>query len=508
MKIKNFFTIAIAAVVVSFCMFSCQQDEVAVQEPAGVEFNIASDMVPANGRVANDDLPIIDEGLCDMELADYAVVTIGEVAYTLNIQEWGGDYKTTLVELPPGVYTVNSFVVFDEDDNAIFAVPHVESDYAKFVDVPVPFEFEIINYTKLENEIEVLCIEEFTPPEFGFKFWDIDLIKVKYFCIFANYCEEEFGHRVAALEIFVYPSAQQIGEEYLIWSAAVQGEGELLCIPLPYDPEVDPEEQTFYIELFINGIKYVATISIAEVCEIMESDKGYLHLNENCQGDIEPFARIGMLGFEDLQEQGNDLDYNDIVLGYRLTGNGDVLKLDILPVARGAGFDHRFELVFQEGEVDGVTGSGSSMFNVDGKTVVVLHDGTNNAFGHKFVNVSCDGNTQEYSVQEFEIDITEDFVYYFDKPLKPCLHTIPGEDPVYNLFLWEWNDDGQSVFEHGDVYYPNGIITPHDWTEGIMWDYPQERHSILVGYPNFSDVDNWDPNWYLVKGSGLYSECD
>jgi hypothetical protein len=479
-------------------VFSCQQDEVMQNQPSTVSFEVSPGMVGSNARVTDDHIEI-----CDMNLADYVMVEVNSEMYKLPIKKWGQSFKTNLLELDPGIYTLTSFVVFDENDEPLFATPTSESLFEKFVDRALPIEFEVRSYEKLENQIDVLCIEDFTPPDFGFKFWNIDLKQVKYFCIFANYCEPEYGHKVAALEAFVYPNAEETTPNDLIWTESIQGAGELLCLTLPYDPDVPLVDQNYYIVLYINGIKYVAIIDLAFVDMINESEKGYLHLNENCMGDIDPFYRVGTVAWEDLVDQGNDMDYNDVVLGYKITGDGDVLNLDIKPLARGAGFNHRFELVFKKGEVLGATGV-ANVIDVDDKTIVVIYDNTHALFGQKFVNTECGGFTGDYPVDKITIDVSDDFVYYFDRPLNPCLHTVPGGDAVYNLFLWEWNVDGQSVFNIGDVHYPNGILTPHDWTQGVYWLWPIEQLSILDAYPDFEPIETWNPNWYMNIGTGLY----
>lgn len=466
--------------------FSCQNDnDEPLDKKGSVSFNIGSLTVPTDGSPGG--RVDVDKGTCDMEFASYVVIEVDGIAYRLDIEEWGGNFKTDLLELDPGVHVLTSFVVFDAAGYPIFATPTIESEFEKFVQVPLPYEFSVRSYDKIENYIEVLCIEDFTPPDFGFKFWDFDIIQVKYLCIFANYCEEEFGHLVASLEVEVYPNAEQTGPDDLIWSGSSQGAGDLLCVKFPYDPRIPTEEQWYYVILRINGILYVADINLAFVDEINESEKGYLHLNENCHGNIQPFSRIAQLAWEDLIGGNNDQDYNDIVVGVKITGDGDYLYFDLLPMARGAGYEHRFELVFQDDEVADVN-SPYYIRDEAGKKIVVICDETSCMFGQSFINVACGGATSTYDVKTIVIDITDDFIYHFDQPLKPCLHTIPGGGAVYNLFLYDWNGDGQSTYFMGEEEFPNGLVINKDWTRGVIWKWPIEGMNIMDAYADFGPI--------------------
>ena len=269
---------------------SCQQEEVDLTETSGIQFDLSSGVVGTENGRTNDEFPTVDPGSCDLSLAAYAVIEVdGEDSYTLEIKQWGDNYKTNLLELAPGNYEVTRFVVYDEDDEALFATPMTGSEFEKFVDNPLPLEFTIAQYEKLEYEVEVLCVEDFTPPEFGFAFWNIDLKQTKQLCIFANYCDPEQGHAVAAVQAYVFPNAEE-NEDDLIYQASSNGAGDLLCLRLPYDPDMAAEEQHYWVVLMINDNKIAGWVNLAMVDEI-NAEKGYLHLNENCDGDYGPLQR-------------------------------------------------------------------------------------------------------------------------------------------------------------------------------------------------------------------------
>jgi hypothetical protein len=475
-------------------VFSCQDDkDEPLDNKGSISFNISSLTVPTDdnpaGRVGVDP---VEEGMCDMQFASYVVVQVDGIAERLDIEQWGGDFKTDLLELDPGMHSLESFVVFTEDGLPIFATPTKGSEFGKFVATPLVKEFEVAAYEKIENYIEVLCIEEFTPPQFGFKFWDFDIIQVEYLCIFANYCEDDFGHMVADLHIEIYPNAQQTTQEDLIWSGS-GGPSELLCAPFPYDSRIAAEEQVYYVVLMINGIQYVADIDLGTVMEINSSEQGYLHLNKDCKGDIRPFSRVAQIAYEDLIDNRNDQDYNDMVAGVEISGNGEQLIVNVLPMARGAGYEHRFELVFPANAITAVNAPFYIREEGDMK-VVVVSDETSQLFGASYVNVNCNASAS-YAPLSVVIDITEDFVFKFDKPLKACLHTIANSSTTYNLFLYDWDPDIKSTYFMGDAEFPNGLVINKDWTRGVIWQWPIEGQNILDAYSEFSPLP-LTPGWY------------
>ena len=64
----------------------------------------------------------------------------------------------------------------------------------------------------------------------------------------------------------------------------------------------------------------------------------------------------------------------------------------------------------------------------------------------------------------------------------------------------------QSKYLVGDCEYPSAVVIPYDWTKGMMWKWPILGETILNAYPNFEPMASWNPNWYLVEGTGLYPD--
>ncbi|MFD0932647.1 hypothetical protein ACFQ0R_08590 [Psychroflexus salinarum] len=284
-------------------MYSCQEDEIVSEETSGIEFVFTGDRVSNTADAKAGDVKLgSDDGkefeVCDMSLASYAVVEMAGMSYTIDLNVWGDNYKTDLVEVGPGSYEITSCMLYDSDDNPLYATPTEGSEFGKFVDQALPFNVEVEDYRKIEYDIDVLCVENFTSPQFGFVFWDVNIKEVKNLCIFANYCEPDTGHLVATLEAFVYPNAEETSEADLIWSGFADGdfnsedeENDLLCVKLPYDSSLPAEDQSYFIELFVNGELYQGTISLDRV-DMINAEGSYLHLNENCDGDFDLFESL------------------------------------------------------------------------------------------------------------------------------------------------------------------------------------------------------------------------
>ncbi|MGK7396685.1 MAG: spondin domain-containing protein [Candidatus Cyclobacteriaceae bacterium M3_2C_046] len=275
---------------VVFLLASCQQEEVPVTDPAGIQFDLTSGVISSseNGRIKEQ--PLVKPGYCDLSLAAYAKVEInGSQEYKIDIQAWEGSYKTNLLELDPGEYQVTKLVVYNHEDKALFATPTMESPFKNFVSMALPLNFTIANHQKLDYPVEVLCVEDFTPPQFGFSFWDIDLKQTKQLCLFANYCDPAEGHRVAPLTAYVFPDKEENMEE-LIYKTASEGADDLACLRFPYDPDVAPDQQKYWLVVEIHDQKFAGYLDLAMVDHINQ-EYGYLHLNKNCEGDYGPLMK-------------------------------------------------------------------------------------------------------------------------------------------------------------------------------------------------------------------------
>jgi LruC domain-containing protein len=488
-------------------LYSCEiQDNVSVPGDNGVIFQLNVSDEGTNAREAQDNgVIIVEPGMCDMRNAAYAVVEVRypdqtTATFTLTINEWVDGFKTSLLELAPGAYEVISFVVLDENEQPLFATPTKGSEFEKFVTSPLPLSFVVRNYEKIENEIDVLCVEEHTPPEFGFKFWKINLKAVKYLCIFANFCDET-GHKVAPLEVFVYPNEEESPND-MIWHQETQGAGEILCFPLPYDPQLSLEEQQYYVVLYINGAKYVAWIGLDFVEAVNQSNKKYLHLNENCDGNVKPFRTQALLAWEDLITDINDMDYNDLVVRSSVTGDGDIVEMTFTPLARGAGYNHDLLIKLPKAGIESVSGAASAIDDGDMKVITVIKD-AKLLFGGDFVNTKCGGVEKDMDDIVVTLDINKDFIYNLSTPYSPLLHVTTNTQPVEKYDLEVWQITGNDTYKCGELDFPNGVKM-----DNMKWLWPIEEEQIGLCDGGFEAKDIWRNDFMAKRRGGITYKID
>jgi hypothetical protein len=451
-------------------MYSCQQEDDSVsEEQAGVEFILNGDRVSNNKSSVTDGKNDVES--CDMALASYAIIEMSGTTYTIDLKAWGESFKTDLIELDPGTYEVTSVQLYDADDHPLYATPTAASEFGAFVSQPLPFEVTVENFRKIEYDLEVLCIEEFTPPQFGFVFWDITIKEVKNLCVFTNFCEPDTGHEVASLEAFIYPNENATSEADLIWSGSADGdfdsedeENELLCLKFPYDPSIPTEDQSYYIELYVNGVLFVGTMPLDRVDEI-NAENGYLHLNEDCDGDFDVFSNTYNIAWEDINDDGasNDCDYNDLIV--KTTTFTDIttghLNFRFEPVARGGGYSHAFKF-WLPGTGYVISGDATDVQEVSGNTMVEVYPNTSQAFSPNgnFVNTICGGTIGTGDVKTITVESApSDFTFYLLNPFDANLNVNGG--PNYDLTIG--NLFAPSTFIKDGQEMQNGLITDNTW---------------------------------------------
>jgi hypothetical protein len=110
--------------------------------------------------------------------------------------------------------TLTDFVVYNDNDQSIWAAPKSGSDYAQFVTHTLSRQFDLRAGSKNYVNVEVLCIDNRTVNQFGYQFFDITPIELYEFCVFANYCTDQGRHYTAdyTLELYKY-SDGQVGDQ-------------------------------------------------------------------------------------------------------------------------------------------------------------------------------------------------------------------------------------------------------------------------------------------------------
>ncbi len=203
--------------------------------------------------------------------------------------------------------------------------------------------------------------------------------------------------------------------------------------------------------------------------------------------------------WEDLQNIGNDADYNDLVIQSDIIKSNNEVKITFLATARGAAFDHRFKFKIPKTGITGIFGA----FNVvdDGTHyIVTVFQSTKvelpgeGISPHPYAantvpgDVTCAPN----GTAEIVLTIDSNFSFNPNFPYEPFINVTPfapfGTNP-YDLYIYEVSGRDTWIDGSGDEY-PNGILISSDWK------WPLEAVYIGLAYPDFKSLtDGWNPNW-------------
>ncbi len=159
---------------------------------------------------------------CSMEAPAYAEL---EISYAGQAPETTGPIQVDILSDEEGLFTtysellkvpvpnnssvtvtLESFKVFDSNDNLIWIAP-IESEAGEFdgyVDTALPFDFEVSDGAKPYIDVEVLCFDRRMVNEYGYVFFDILPETIYPLCLFVNYCTEAGRHYVADYSVDLY----------------------------------------------------------------------------------------------------------------------------------------------------------------------------------------------------------------------------------------------------------------------------------------------------------------
>ena len=225
--------------------------------------------------------------------------------------------------------------------------------------------------------------------------------------------------------------------------------------------------------------------------------------------------------WEDLNNMGNDMDYNDLVMQskvlYTNTANVKQLDLTFFSKARGAAYDHKFKFRILKAGVDGVYHAVMDDMTVTSDATyyyVTVFESTKQtmpgtpAYANTVAGEPC-GSPVSKTVT---LKLNSSFVYNNAKPFEPFISVYVSGNALsgpsnYDLYIKEVTDrPGQDVFAYtaGGPQYPNGIVIPADWR------WPVERQNISGPYPSSlssSFAPGWHSNTALNYLALTYSPC-
>lgn len=314
--------------VVGLLISSCNKDE-SVPNDNEVSDNVALlSLGPVlNGMLNNSDFrqQLDDIPDCSEEAPAYAQISLTygnsntavDVVVEILSDENGlfTAYNEDLeIPIPSGSNTVsvtlNDFLVLTDDAGSpgevIWVAPKSGSEYAVFVDAPLPITWDLRAGSKTYIEVPVICFDDRQVNMYGYQFFDIFPTEISTLCFFANYCTDSGRHFTANYSLDLYLGTSNAGEPiYLDQTPATSENGSFyadpLCLSVPSPPEgVGMDEPYLYYELTLTDWPgnygtagdYVetGTLSWNDVQELLNDDETtteYLHIFINCGQDDE-----------------------------------------------------------------------------------------------------------------------------------------------------------------------------------------------------------------------------
>ncbi|MCK5781927.1 MAG: hypothetical protein KAH10_05020 [Flavobacteriales bacterium] len=213
--------------------------------------------------------------VCSEESPAYVIAQISTsedgsnpVEYTLNVlQNLEDGTQTQVVKLDPGNYYLTSFLVYDENENLIWASPEEGSTYDELWNLDgVTKKFEVTAFEKHKVDIDVVCWDSYTYKEFGFAWFSFDKIKIKALCFFGDVCMEDhvFWHSgnspyasqlsyqgydfPAIFKVVISAGDVIINDEEFNSNLEWFGEGKPLCIEFP---DYVGQDDDYKFEIFL-----------------------------------------------------------------------------------------------------------------------------------------------------------------------------------------------------------------------------------------------------------------
>jgi len=177
-----------------FAMWSitnCTKDTV-LSDPE-VQFNLNS--VLTGGFKTGMVVPI-----CSDLVANYVLYKIDNLelkpipVFYVNGVPW-----TNSIKMSAGTHTISEFLVYNDhntpndltDDILLSAVPHNNSEFAKYVSTPLEQTFVTTNGKKTEVKLDVVCYQPEVSGDFGFVYFSINPIVVRELWFFGDFCIKE-----------------------------------------------------------------------------------------------------------------------------------------------------------------------------------------------------------------------------------------------------------------------------------------------------------------------------
>ncbi len=317
---KKVFLFALIAVLFAACN---KKEENMVLPEAEVSFSINESINDGLKSATVDDwvCPSDDQG--NLLEPAYAEITIGGTLYTTDVYRLDGKLYTQSIKLGAAdatatTYSVSKFLLYSADNVLIRATPEEGSEYAEYVNQPVPFNIDVNAFEKAEIPIEVLCFMPQNYTYFGFTWFASTEIAVREVCFFGDICLNGepfapsdfngslYGSNVgvdvpAIMKIIVKRNGVEVPNSPFKNIDALNSP---LCVQYPDILNVDGEAFTFELQLWLpdgNGFSYQTYATYTA------TDDGALDIDAGVDGIVD-FV-VGTCGVEGVADATFDFLY-------------------------------------------------------------------------------------------------------------------------------------------------------------------------------------------------------
>lgn len=252
------------------------------------------------------------------------------------------DYSEDL-ELEPGTYSLEEFIVYDDDGNVIWIAPIDDGsgDFDGYVDNALPIDINLGAGVKKYVDVEVLCFDDREVNQYGYLFFDLIPKKLHELCFFVNYCADNGRHYTAnySLDLWYVNDDDDDNNNMQIIDGDMPNTGinndedyfaNPLCVAVPEPIYGEGAEDDYlYYELTLedwdgnygdvdNSTTISGYLSWNDVQEMLDRDGDdntvdYLHLSFNC-GDDDGNGN-GNGGECDLEDPNADCDNDGVPNG-------------------------------------------------------------------------------------------------------------------------------------------------------------------------------------------------
>ncbi|WP_114747700.1 receptor L domain-containing protein [Pleomorphovibrio marinus] len=161
-----FFRILFVATFLGVLFSSCREEEIPEFKLGSMTFEVS----PKNAGSAQ-----LRERDVSLSLVTSLVIGIKNssqvsefiVQDTIMVEWWGDAMVVPHLELAPGNYEIDHFLLLDGEDNVVFATPRKGSATVKRVDMPLPIPFQIGNGENKSMTMEVISSIGLSPEDLG-----------------------------------------------------------------------------------------------------------------------------------------------------------------------------------------------------------------------------------------------------------------------------------------------------------------------------------------------------